>query len=465
MGKESGRRASAVWLRAPSGRIYVPNEPQTTFLTHPAAHCSFVGGQGAGKSLTLAMWTLLTMLQRPGCRLMLARWGFDELHKTTWDMLLQITPKSCIRRVASSAQQMELEVWGGSKCYGWNLKRWESYASMNLDGAAIDEICELPDAEPYQQVCSRLRGPYGPRHLRGAGTPKGKNWVYQYFVNPGLPDHDWVHAPTSSNLFLPVEYERRLRAIYSPAETKRFLDATFTDFEGKALHNFKEEVHVIDPFLVPAHWPRYRGLDPGFAMDPACCLLATTDEQGNLYFLDEYYQTGDVIREQSKKILRMCRDHPVVWTVYDPSAHRRNDESGKTQVDLYREGGLDPMVRASTNSVQHRVASLLDMLRVDPERLHPITFRKGSPRLFITRGCPNLLRELETLSWDKKGKLTGDDHAFSAAAYLAMASPAAAHPEGASKPNAAWHQFWQGIGREASLPSYAEIMGNERAAA
>ncbi len=456
------RRESAGWLRLPEGRIYVPNEPQTAFLTHPAACVGYIGGQGAGKTLSLAMWTLVTMLKRPGCRMMLARWGYDELHKTTWDMLLRITPKSAIRRVASSAAQMTLELWGDRRCYGWNLKRWETYASLNLDGAAIDEICQVPDAEPYQQVCSRMRGPVGPRQVRVGGTPKGKNWVYQYFVEPGLPDHAWVHAPTSSNAYLPVEFEPRLRAIYSPAEVKRFLEATFTDFEGKALHNFREDVHALDPFEIPRHWPRFRGLDPGYAADPACCLLVATDEERNLYVLDEYYERGAVIREQAKAILKMCRRHPVTWTVYDPSAHRRSDESGKTQIDLYRAAGIEPVIRGSTNVVQHRVAALLDLLRVDPERLHPTTGVRGSPRLFIFRTCQNTLREFGSLAWDRRGKLAGDDHAFSAMAYVAMADPPAAPAAGGRPENREWRMFWEGIGREAAAGA-GEILGNERA--
>lgn len=451
-----------LWIRDLEGKIFEPTEPQRRFLQSPVKHLAFIGGQGAGKTTTGAYWTIRMMLAKSNRRLVCARWGYRELYSTSWDVLIRMVPKETIHSLKSSPQMMELNLKNGSRCEGWNLKNWETYQGLNLDGVWIDEVTEVEDSKAYVQLVSRLRGTFL-RYIRCTGTPKGKNWVYQLFVNNPPAGHGWIHAPTRSNFHLPEDYERNLSALYSESERQRFLEAEFNDFEGQVIHNFDDQVHVIPPFDPPRHWPIYRSLDPGYAQDEACCLLLTLDEEGNIYVLDEYYRLGEVIREQCRSIHRMSRGYRVQWTAYDVAAHKKSEETGRTQIDVYREGGLSPMVPCTIRQHRHLATQILEACQVDDARLHPFTGSRGSPRIFFTTNCPNTIREMQTLSWDKNGKLKGDDHAFCALGYFLGLTPGHATIPTSDVEDPAWRLFREGFhDDQTAYYGKQDYMGYER---
>lgn len=451
------------WIRSPDGKILLPTPPQLEFLRSPACFRAFLGGVGAGKSTTGAYETARVLLERPGSTVLVGRWSYKELSHTSWDTLIRLLPRAVIRGVASSNTNMAVRLVNGSTALGWNLQNWLRLTSLNLDAAWIDEVTELPDAAPYMEVCRRLRGPMGPHRLWVTGTPAGLDWIWDLYVKENKPDHHYVHAPTRTNAaHLPVEYENRLRSVLSPEEKLRFLEAQFNAFGGQIFWNWDEDVHVVEPFPIPEHWPKYRGLDPGYAQDPAACILVTVDEDGNHYVIDEFYERGKLIREQAKEILRMSKGYRVEYTAYDPSANKRSDETGTTQIDVYRNHGIHPC-RMGDSRADPMIEVVRDMLAVDAARLHPLSLRAGSPQLFVFKPCTWIRHEFAAWRWGKNNRpMEANDHALKALMYLISTRPAPAVSLEARTPNPQWGQFWEGVAEEATSE---DVIGNERRAA
>lgn len=438
-----------LWVRAPDGRPYIPTERQKAFFASEAKYASFVGGVGSGKTLTGAVWLALTALTRkpthPGVFLV-GRMTYGELQKTSWDMLKRVMPAECILSLTESPQNMQMTLRNGAIIYGWNLSNWENMASLTLDGWWIDEVTEVREREVYDHLCARLRGPAGPRKGRCTGTPNGFDWVFDEFVRNARPGvTECIIAKTTENPHLPLDYLMDLDR-KDPDWKARFIDAQFTQFSGQVLHAWDEATHVVDPIDIPRHWNRYRGVDPGFATDPAACLWAACDEEGRIVLYDEFYEKGKVIREQVAAILDKSAGDRFQFTVIDPQAAQKNMETGKEQIDLYRENGLDPIQKGDGRKTA-AIAMLNDLLHPHEERTypswHPKAGQSPAPGLYVTRNCYHTREEVRSWRFDKRGNPEDkDDHLVACARFVVMANPQRSQSTDSPEMNAQWQRFF-----------------------
>ncbi len=454
------------WIRVPdTGQVYQPTAPQRRFFEgfrkHP--YMWLVAGQGAGKTLTGAVKMALTALSRPGGRFIVARWSYRELATTAWDCLKRVLPREAILGCTDSPQNMAIVLQNASIIYGWNLSNWKNMASVQTDAWWIEEGHECPDAEALQHLTARNRGGVGPCHGWVTGTPNGFDWEYDLFVRRGLPTHGYVHARTDSNPHLRPEYEPTLRALYSREQSARFLEAEFTAGGGQVLHPFDTELHVLEPFPIPPHWNRYRSLDPGFSQDQAACLWAATDTEGNLFVYEEYYEREKVIREQAQEILQISRGQFIDWTAIDPQSNQRNNETGQTQLDVYRKHGLEDLLPGDPRK-EMGISAILELLRPDATHVHPLTGLENAPRLYFFRTCVHTIEEATTWKRDKRGHPADrNDHLMACLRFLVLGRPQPTTARSSRQANALSRRFWQEIAAEGSEALFLPVIGAETA--
>jgi len=99
----------------------------------------------------------------------------------------------------------------------------------------------------------------------------------------------------------------------------------------------------------------------------------------------------------------------------------------------YLDHGIDTVPAA--NGLRAGINRVGEYLRVDPERIHPLTGEKGSPRLFVFGSCENLIREFPRYRWRQlqsaemgarnqpEEPLGVDDHALDALRYFLASRP------------------------------------------
>jgi hypothetical protein len=356
-----------------------------------------------------------------------------------------ILPPETIRYVCDTPQYLMLVLKNGSVCHGWNMSQWEKYSGLNLDGFGIDELTEQKEEDSWKQACARLRGQRGPRKGLGAGTPSGRDWVWRRFEREPGDNHRLVRVRTQDNPSLPIDYEQSQRETYTAEEAARFLDAEFTERTGNVLWSWEPESSWIEPFKIPHHWPRYRALDPGYADDPAACLWGAMDERGNLFLYDEYYERGKVAREQAADILAKSYDSPPpVWTAVDPSATRKNDQTGRSLVEEYQDNGL--MCVPSDGRREPYIKEILSWLKPDPERVHPITGETRAPRIYVFSHLKYFRLEVESWIRDHRGKpQEKHDHLMAALGFLLMRRPEAADRPFEQEPSTIWQAFYEDL--------------------
>lgn len=470
-----------IYLKTPDGRRYHPLPTQALFHASQAQHRSLIAGFGNGKTLAGAMEVLLLALEyppgQPGLGLV-ARYEYRGLEKSTWKTLTDIIPPQIIKDVNRSDPSITLKT--GFQFLGWNLKSHQKLASLNLALAWIDECNEDGiERSVYDQIRGRCRDPLGSRKTILTGNPAGKNWVYELFFAHKLEGakayagHEGFQALPLENTYLPPDYLDGLREIYDDVWIEKYLKGNFDVFEGQVFDTFRRELHVVPAYRPPDTWPRFRGLDHGL-VNPTACVWLAADFHGNFLVYRCYYQRSSTPAENAGNILRLSDGEAIDWTVIDPSTHQQQAAGGTSEriIDQYRMAGLT--CEPGNNAVRDSIARIRQLLQPDPNHefphWHPRAGEKGSPRLFFTADCTELIWEIGQYQWkqvrpgqkDREVPASVHDHAIDALRYVVMRSP---RPAVESAQPLLYDRFiaisneLRGEGPDTGL--YANIIGNE----
>lgn len=250
----------------------------------------------------------------------------------------------------------------------------------------------------------------------------------------GLFEKIWRESRVFNKIFLPWDtdprrdakwYEETFEALGElikqeyPATPEEALTAP----GGSFFHEFRRDVHAIEPFEIPAHWRRYHAIDYG--LDMLASLWGAVDPEGNIYIYREVYKSELVIKQAAEAILSAEDEGESIYTrICPPDLFGRSRETGRTRAQAFAENGL-VFTQASADR-EAGWSNLHDWLRIyeDAEG-------RRTARLKIFRNCENLLRTLPVIQRDKKKpndcatdphELT---HAPDALRYMLMAWPRA----------------------------------------
>lgn len=238
-------------------------------------------------------------------------------------------------------------------------------------------------------------------------TPlKGFTWVYERWIAKHDPDTQ-VHALyMEDNPYLPPREVKKAIARMSEHQRAARTKGSFIALEGLIYPEWQPHLHVIDPFPIPATWPRYRSIDFG-TRAPFCCLfLARDPADDTLYIWAEHYEAERTTLEHAAIIERMEQGEPApAWTAADPEAL----DAIRT---LQRRGWGNLRHPGWMKAISEGITDLKDRLRPDAE---------GRVHLKVFRGCVNLIREFHAYIWAKSSKEQPhpdcSDHALDALRY------------------------------------------------
>lgn len=168
-----------------------------------------------------------------------------------------------------------------------NVGDANEYQGRNLTDAWIDETGHYPDSAPIDRLFGVLRSAHGvPVQLVVTANPGGigQHWLaarYRLIPFPAgpqvltrdLPDgttHKVCVIPsriTDNHILLASDpgYLSRLQLVGSAKLVRAWLDGDWSAVEGAFFDVWDPARHVVDPFVVPKHWLRFRSFDWGSA--------------------------------------------------------------------------------------------------------------------------------------------------------------------------------------------------------
>lgn len=258
-----------------------------------------------------------------------------------------------------------------------------SHDTAEFHYAAFDELTHFEEDEYTYIVGSRVRStiPELPACVRSASNPGniGHGWVRALFVEPdpeGLGDtiiydestntyRAFVRARLTDNPYLMTHdpnYINRLRRL-PIAEYKAKVEGDWWVFAGQVFSEFRVNhiegeptfaVHVIDPFHVPAFWPRVISIDWG-GTNPErkaqTCVGWYAVAPGRRIFKYREYTTKDKIAIWGADVARLSTGENIKRVVLDPSAWQQRGDASTIQEQFVKASNFRITQKANNDRV------------------------------------------------------------------------------------------------------------------
>lgn len=414
-----------------------PNPRQKLFFAARARFVAYGGARGGGKSWAVRKKATLLALRYPGIRMLLARRTLGEV----WDNHVLPLQKD----LAGIARYREAEkaflFANGSRLrFGYCDSERDvlQYQGQEYDVIFLDEATQFTEFQ-FFTLTACLRGTLPcPRRMYLTCNPGGVGhaWVKRLFIDRDYrggeraADYCFIPARVYDNTVL-VEndpgYVRMLENL--PEDMRRaWLEGDWNAFAGQYFKEWRQDVHVLEPFGIPADWRRYVALDYGLDMLAALFIALAPD--GKAYVYQEVYQSGLIGSEAAARLRQAAAGQTIFAYLAPPDLWNRRNDTGRSIAEIFADAGVQ-LSRAQNE----RVSGWMDL----HEWLRPYEENGGmTAGLRVFRCCAQLIRCLPQLQFDanrpndvatEPHELT---HAPDALRYFVAGRPFAARP-GAKK--------------------------------
>jgi hypothetical protein len=218
------------------------------------------------------------------------------------------------------------------------------------------------------------------------------------------------------------------------ALARAMLEGDWDAIEGAYFDQFDKDIHILEPFLIPADWARIRGFDWGYSKPFATLWAAVSDgslvicdgikrsfPRGALIFYREYYgctgKANEGLKLSNKEIaeetMEVQQGEKMSDMVADPAIF--DVSRGKSIAEELAEHGC--YYREADNKRINGWQQIRSRLIGED----------GKPLIYFTKDCKNLLRTLPIMQYDpsKPEDLDSDleDHAVDTLRYVCMSRP------------------------------------------
>lgn len=315
---------------------------------------------------------------------------------------------------------------------------YQKYQGHEYQRIGCEELTQIPLENMWEMILGSCRS-----------TVKGLQPQAQANFNPGGPGHGWVRkrfvdlCPPNqkirteggmSRVFIPARlednpilrkadprYERYLMSLPEKLR-KAWRWGDWDCLEGMYFPEFARKLHVIEPFRLPAHWPRARSMDWGYWPDPWVCLWWASDEIGRQFLYREAHGYRMTPEKVAARVLELSADDPQSFgiTQIDPEVFRHED--GISTGERLFASGL-PVVAADNTRVQ-------GWMRIH-EYLEEVFGTDPRPMIQIFSSCLKCIETLPQMVHDEKDPMdcldnSQIDHWPDTMRYHLMSRPAVA---------------------------------------
>ena len=393
------------------GEVVIPGYPnprQKEFFLADARHIAYGGARGGGKSWAMRVKFVLLAMNYPGLKLLLLRRTLPELRENHLIPLMQML----YGVTKFNSEEKAFTFPNGSRLkLGYCDSEGDvyQYQGQEYDVIGLEEATHFTETQKdFLTTCNRsIRNDFKPRMYYTANPGNvGHAWFKRLFIDRDYrgsekpEDYVFIPARVYDNEVLMKtnpEYVQTLENL--PEDLRRaHLEGDWDVFSGQYFTEFSRDIHVIEPFEIPAHWQRYRTLDYG--LDMLACYWIAIDTQSNIYIYKELYQSDLIITAAAEKIKQINGTDKIVCTYAPPDLWNRRQDTGKSAAEIFAASGV-PFIKSKNDRVNGWYAVkewLKPMQQQDEQTGKEITTAK----LKIFSNCANLIRSLPQLQRDEK---------------------------------------------------------------
>lgn len=393
---------------------YDPNEKQKLFHISNCDQVIYGGAKGGGKTCALVMECLAYALENPGAEMYIFRETYDDLEANVIREWKEKVPKELYSYHESKHIVTMVNGTVIKFRYIRNYQDANSYQGRSMDWVGVDELTKHEERS-IQALLSCLRSPKGfkPR-FRATCNPGGIGhaWVKRNYIDAtGYGEHITHTKDTNESVeFIPAKvqdntvlmkndpnYVKRLENL-PENQKKAFLYGDWNIFAGQYFSEFRQEIHVIKPFVIPRHWKRYTTKDYG--LDMLANYWITIDTKNNAYIYKELYESDLIISKAAKRIKEVNGSDIITAKYAPPDLWNRRQETGKSANDIFVENG-EVAIKATSDRVDGWL-SLREWLKVITTKDEQTGEEIQTSKLKIFSNCTNLIRTLPLVQTDEK---------------------------------------------------------------
>lgn len=401
------RKPSKGEVKLDMGPLY---PKQWAFMKSKVRYTAYGGARGGGKTHVSIRKAVSGALEYPRIKILFLRRTYPELESTIIRPIIELVNSATVdgrpagEQIAGYNATLRLMTFSNGSIIKFghlqSANAITEYQGQEYDWIFMDEATHFTEWE-FRTLGACLRGVNK--------IPK------QMFItcNPGGVGHQWV-----KRLFVSREYEGTEKAedyVFIPAtvednealmehspEYLQMLDALPDDIRaahrygdwdamaGQFFSEFRREIHVCKPFLLPKEWPRYRVFDYG--LDMFACFWIAIDFDGRLWIYREFCQPGLIVSDAAAAARNLTpADEIIQYTVAPPDMWSTMKDTGRTMAEVFTQNGLG-LVRASNQRVQGWLL-MKEFMKVRAD---------GKPGMMIFEDCARLIRDIPALQHSDK---------------------------------------------------------------
>jgi len=395
------------------------------FMLHPARFKALVWGRRSGKSLGIALYTMLKALEKPGNYYIIAP-TYTQAKSIYWsDIIKVLVPGAIVNDKNESELFIEFEplhykletkhILGydidsdhtksqiPSRIYLKGANNPDSLRGVKLSGAVLDEFAffqyandtwrkiirpALADLQGWAIFSSTPDGVHNTffdiveiakRHMEESNNPINSKWFYSHATM--LDNTSIAHRVEEWN-DTKAEYIRDGKI----DEWVQEWEAKFTTPSSLVYNEFDDQIHVIPPQLIPRDNMTYAiGMDFGLK-DPFAAVFVAIDKDDNWYIYDEVY-LPDLPVDKIARILHQKMGEQYFTRII-------GDAAGATEIASLRSKELGDMRVWVTPSKKGK-DSIRGGIRQVKTKLY-VREHTGKPKLFVGRNCSATIKEFQS---------------------------------------------------------------------
>lgn len=409
------------------------HKAQYDIATDPHRFRVAVCGRRFGKSVMSRMVVLKWALENPGLY-----WIVSPTYKMSkmihWRDYQNEIPRSLVAK--KNEVELSLELKNGARIELRGAENPDMLRGVKLRGLVVDEIDSIRN---WNWLWNEVLRPTLTDYAAPAmfiGTPKGYSTLYELYNNGQTDGSDYKSWRFTSydNPYIPKEEIDNAKKELTEDTFMQEYMADFRKYTGLVYKEFQREVHVVEPFDIPAGWSVFRGIDFG-STNPTACLWIAVDGDENIFVASEHYQTGETIDYHSGLINANPLSSRVQQTYGDPSGAQWISEFA--QRGIYITPATKETGTNFNSWVRFGIEKVSERLQLRPGHTVPQVHEtnrneRGMPRMFIFSSCVATIKEFETYRWKEKSVTQAqdlnepdvpekaNDHALDALRYFAV---------------------------------------------
>lgn len=409
---------------------------QKQFLDCYADEVLYGGAAGGGKSYAQLIDAFVYAMKYPKSKQLILRRTYSELEKSLIRVHLGLYPKGVY--TYNDSKHTGRFKNGSVIDFGYCDREMDvyQYMSAEYDVIRFDELTHFTESM-YIYLMSRIRGANDyPKSIKCSTNPGGvgHSWVKKRFIDACVggkyEDENgtrvFIPATVHENIFLmqkDSDYIKRLQRL-SEKDRKALLYGDWDIFDGQYFTEWRKEIHVISPFVIPKHWKKYFTMDYG--LDMLAGYVVAVDTYGRAYVTKEIYKPNLIISAAAAEIKQLCAGEEISAYYAPPDMWNRRQDTGKSVAEIFLENGI--MLTKSNNDRVHGWFTLKEYLKVYKDETGAET-----ANLVFFDNCRNAIRCMPALTFDDKNPNDVADkpheltHAPDAIRYFVSARPSAAY--------------------------------------